>query len=154
MKRISAGTTVISKKIFPVLWACVFVGVFVGGVLEGKQASNLSIFLPPVLALLFGLALWWGLASDLADEVFDCGDYLLIRRGRSQDRIYLANIMNVDSSFNVNPPRLTLHLVRPCQFGRTVSFSPIGGSLNPFAKNPLVGELIQRAYEARTRRPA
>lgn len=155
MKRISAATTIISKRIFPVVWALVLVAVLVGGVIDGKHRSDPLFFLPPVAVLVFGLFLWRGLAADLADEVLDMGDYLIVRKGQTTEKVLLANVMNVDSSFNVNPPRITLHLVNPCRLGRLVSFSPKSGpSLNPFAKNPLIEELVLRAHAARAKSSA
>jgi hypothetical protein len=64
----------------------------------------------------------------------------------------LSNIMNVSSSTFMNPPRVTLKLVRPSKFGREIAFSPASKfTLNPFAKNEIAEDLMDRAYRARTR---
>jgi hypothetical protein len=64
----------------------------------------------------------------------------------------LSNIMNVSSSTLMNPPRVTLKLVQPGKFGREIAFSPASKfMLNPFAKNEIAEDLINRAYHARTR---
>lgn len=90
---------------------------------------------------------------DLADEVYDCGDSLLIRNRSKEDTIALSNIMNVSASTYMNPPRVTLRLVTPSKFGSEVAFSPIVGfTLNPFAKNRVTENLIVRVDQARSRR--
>ena len=59
------------------------------------------------------MAVW-----DLVDAVFDYGDYLLVKNRGAENRIMLSNIMNVSSSTFMNPPRITLKLVRPSKLGR------------------------------------
>jgi hypothetical protein len=90
---------------------------------------------------------------DLADEVYDCGDSLLIRNRGEEERVSLSNIMNVSISPVMNPPRVTLRLVTPSKFGNEVAFLPIVGfTLNPFAKNQVVEDLIVRVDQARSKR--
>jgi hypothetical protein len=85
---------------------------------------------------------------DLADEVTDGGDFLVVRFGDTQERIALSNIMNVSYSVLINPPRVTLTLREACRFGKDVSFSP---PINwvPFSKSPVITELIERVYVTR-----
>jgi len=155
MRRISAGTTLVSKRIFPLLWVGVLCAVVTGGAVEGKFLNDPWFFVGPLVVLVFGLLLWWLLASDLADEVIDMGEYLVVRRGKLEDKIYFKNIQNIDTSKNVNPPRVTIRLIQPGSFGKLVSFSPKAApSLNPFAANPLVEELITRAHQARAQSAA
>ena len=53
----------------------------------------------------------------------------------------------------MNPPRITLRLVKSGRFGSEVSFLPVTGlRINRFAKNPIAEDLTVRAYEARTQR--
>jgi hypothetical protein len=90
---------------------------------------------------------------DLADEVHDCGDSLLIRKGSNEEHIPLSNIMNVSVSTNMNPPRITLRLVKPGRLGSEISFSPPSRlSFNPFAKNPVAEDLMVRVDQARVKR--
>jgi hypothetical protein len=49
-----------------------------------------------------------------------------------------------------NPPRITLTLRYPCRFGKDMTFSPLA-RLNPFSKNPIAEELIERVDAARQR---
>lgn len=87
-------------------------------------------------------------SSDLADEVRDQGDHLMIKRGSTTERIPLSNLrkVTVDSDGEV----MELYFVNPTRFGRKVAFSPIASlRLNPFGEHPLVEELMNRAYAAR-----
>jgi hypothetical protein len=66
-----------------------------------------------------------------------------------------SNIMNVSMSTSLNPPRLSLRLVRPRQLGPEIVFSPVRPfSLNPFARNPIAEDLMVRVDRARSKRPA
>lgn len=90
------------------------------------------------------------LLFDLVDEVWDDGDHLVVKNGRQEDRIKFATIMNV-SYMPARPDRITLTLREPCRFGKEVTFSPVPRSVfvNPFSKNPIVQELIERVDRAR-----
>ncbi len=93
------------------------------------------------------------LVWDLADEVYDGGDFLLVKNRGEEDRVLLSNIMNVSVSTNMNPPRITLRLVAPGRFGDEVSFSPASSfTLNPFARNQIAEDLIVRVDKARSAR--
>ena len=89
---------------------------------------------------------------DLADEVYDEGDALRVRYGGDEERIALADIVNVSYAGMTNPQRITLTLRNPGRFGREVTFSPQQTFLGPlFRTNPLVTELIDRVDAARRR---
>ncbi|HEV2229825.1 MAG TPA: hypothetical protein VGR86_12805 [Steroidobacteraceae bacterium] len=92
------------------------------------------------------------LVFDLADEVVDEGDALRVRFGEDEERIPLAEIVNLSYSGITNPPRITLTLRTAGRFGREVSFSPQQSFLSPlFRPNPLVNDLIERVDAARRR---
>lgn len=153
MKRISSGQTFFYKKIFPLIWFG-FLAVFVAVALStGERPEERWPFIVvPILMIAFGIPLMKKVLWDLADEVQDGGDFLLIRKGGDEERVPLSNIMNVSASTNMNPPRVTLRLVKPGKFGSEVSFSPPSRfSFNPFAKHPIVEELIVRVDKARRR---
>jgi len=53
----------------------------------------------------------------------------------------------------MNPPRVTLRLVKAGRFGSEVTFTPpMRFRFNPFAKPPIVEELIVRVDRARRER--
>jgi hypothetical protein len=149
--RISSALTGFYKRAFPLLLFGI-VGMVVTAVLQDEAAGGSLPFL--AVPILFMGTVWFfvfrKLIWDLVDEVEDHGDYLLIRNRGDEERIALSNIMNISASTFINPPRVTLRLVTPGRFGREVTFSPAKRfSLNPFAKHPVVDDLIERAHRAR-----
>ncbi len=93
---------------------------------------------------------------DLVDEVYDGGDFLLIKNRGREHRLALADVMNVSASLNVNPPRITLRIAKQSgtgPLGSEVSFSPKKPfTMNPFAKNPTFEDLMVRVDRARSSR--
>ncbi len=149
MKKISSANTVFYKKIFPVLWFGILAAVCVG-MIFGK-APRFALIGPLFMAFL-GAVLMKALIRDLMDEVYDCGDSLLVKSDSREERIELANIMNVSATIATNPPRVTLRLIEPGTFGNEIVFSPIKQfTLNPFARNAIAEDLIVRVHQARSR---
>lgn len=125
----------------------------------------------PILAMTlvmsFGYLLMKFLIFDLADEVFDCGDYLLVKQGKIERKIPLADIINVNYTPMMNPPRVTIQLLGT---SATSSIEPRSGShsraatneiafitirnfgLNPFRKNQVIEDLILRIHNARVKK--
>jgi len=152
MKRISSKEGVHLKRIFPIFW-CGALGIFaVLALVGGGAKTDLMFLVIPCAMAAFGLFLMKVLAGDLVDEVFDCDDYLLVRNRRVETQIPLSEIMNVSTSFGVNPPRITLRLTTEHQgFGLEVKFTPVRGfTLNPFAKDEIAEDIMARAYRARS----
>ena len=149
MKRISSSTFFF-KRVFPVIWFG-FLTLFVVTSFSAGHSGNelpLPFFIVPIARAVFGYFLLKKLVFDLADEVTDAGDFLVVRFGKVQEQIALTNIINVGYSMMMNPPRVTLTLRQPCRFGKEVSFSP-PGSWFPFSKSPVIEELIERVDAAR-----
>jgi len=152
-RRISSRQTFFLKRIFPVLWFGVVVLSLAAG-LAGARAGKAvpaPVFIVPLLLFVVGYAVIRRLVHDLADEVFDEGDALRVRFGSDEERIALADIINVGYTQFVNPPRITLTLRQPGRFGREVSFSPPQSFFAPFVRNRLASELIERVEAARRR---
>ena len=153
MTKISSGFTTFNKKIFPALWFGFLAFFLVTCVLAGALEQEPLFVAVPILMAVFGYILMKKLVWDLVDEVYDCGEFLLVKNRDEEERIALSNIMNVNSSTYINPPRITLRLVNSGKFGSEVAFSPITGfKLNPFAKNAVAEDLIVRVYQARSKR--
>lgn len=155
MTKISSKSTFFHKRAFPVLWFG-GIGLFVTIALLGWAFDKDPMFLlPPAVMAVFGFFLMKQLVWDLADEVFDGGDYLLVRNRGVEERIPLSNIMNVSASTMVNPARITLRLAERGRFGNEVAFSPARAmTFNPFAKSAVAEDLIVRVDRARTERVA
>lgn len=150
-KRVSSRNTFFLKRVFPVLWfALVALSLVAGlaGARAGKPVPPL-VFIVPLLLFVIGYVVMRKLVSDLADEVFDEGDALRVRFGSDEERIALADVINVGYTQFVNPPRITLTLRHPCRFGKEVSFSPPSSFFSPFVRNRYTSELIERVEAAR-----
>ena len=151
MRRISSKATFWYKWGFPIIWfgglaAFAVLGLFIN--VRGYRAELLPFVILPVVMAALGYVFMKKLVFDLVDEVWDDGASLIVRNKGREDRIALSNIMNVSYSQFVNPPRVTLMLRQPSNFGTEISFSaPV--RFVPFAKSPLVEDLIRRVDAAR-----
>src|SRR6516225_2126549 len=61
--------------------------------------------------------------DDLADEVLDAGNALVVRSGGQEERIALSDIKNVNYSPYMSPPQVTLSVRRHTAFGETIASS-------------------------------
>jgi hypothetical protein len=155
-RRISAGKTWFYKRVFPVIFIGIIVLSFGLAIATARRGSALP--LPALIVPMLGLGIAWfvmrRLVADLADEVWDEGDRLRVRFGPDEDRIALADIINIGYTSMVNPERVTLTVRNPGRFGKEVTFCPLraAGLLGPLLRrNPLVTELIERVDAARRR---
>lgn len=150
MTRISSKQVYFLKWIFPVLFLAVMLVPIGIGLAVPRNPPPIAIFLMPLVMIPILFLVLRKFVWDLMDEVYDDGDYLLVKKGDKEDRIPLSNIMNVSATLMVNPPRVTLRLVNPSKFGKEVSFSPVRPvTLNPFARNTIADDLIERVDKAR-----
>ena len=153
MKLISSKHLFFNKKRFPFLWFGLL-GFFVALELVTGAYKKVPEFLiiPCVLAV-YGFFFMKKFVWDLVDEVYDCGDSLLIKGRGIEERVPLSHVMNVSASTNMSPPRITLRLAEPGELGPEISFCPAAPfTLNPFAKNVVAEDLIVRVDRARTKR--
>ena len=126
-------------------------GIVLPGVL-GRGTIPLAAFLPFILVMGLVAFVLWKLFSGLADQVWDDGDALVVEIGGEMLRVPLADIVNVNYSSMTNPPRATLRLRNATPAGREIVFIPKRPfSINPFARNPIMEDLIDR-IDARRRR--
>ena len=94
-----------------------------------------------IMVVVFKRRMW-----GLADQVLDGGDHLVIRRGKRQARIELANVSGV--SLDSGPPtKVTLQLKVPSEFGPKISFVPNPTSRNPLATSSIAEDLVQRVRQ-------
>jgi len=151
MRRISSRTTFWYKRVFPIVWFGVLalfitIGVFSSAFGNGTQLVPF-IVMPAVMAVI-GYVIMKKVVFDLVDEVWDDGAALIVRDKGREDRIALSNIMNISYSPLINPPRVTLTLRQPSNFGTEITFTaPI--RFAPFAKSALIEDLICRVDAAR-----
>jgi hypothetical protein len=151
MRRLSSRATFFYKRIFPIIWFG-FLLLFMAVSLFAGPPSGRSLFLPgliiPAVMMGFGYFLMKSLIFDLVDEVFDAGDALLVKNSGNEARIALSDIKNINYTFLVSPPRVTLSIRRPNIFGERVTFcAPL--RFIPFSTSPIIDDLIERIDAAR-----
>lgn len=150
MKQISSRFSRFSRLAFPVSWLALLALAAVLFVTTGVYEQEPMVLVVPVIMAAIGFVLWKLLLSDLVDEVHDAGTYLLVKNRGQQERIELADIVNINTALALNPPRVSLRLRRPGKFGDEVTFTPIRRlRFNPFARDPLIEDLIARVDHAR-----
>jgi hypothetical protein len=154
MQKISSGNTMFFKRIFPAIWFGFLAFFVLTAIAGGAMKRDLFFLVIPMVMAGFGYFFMRKMLWDLADEVFEDGDTLLVKQGDDQERIPLSNIMNV-SVMNSSPPRITLRLRNPSRFGNEIAFAAKRAfTFNPFAKNEVAENLILRVEQARSRHPA
>jgi hypothetical protein len=150
MTRISSRSTFFYKRIFPLFWFGFILFFLVTGLWGAGRAhaSRVPFLVAPVFMMVLGFVLFRRLIFDLADEVWDDGDALVVRNAGTEERIALKNIINVGFSTMTNPERVTLTLREPCSLGKEITFSPPRRFLT-LSRSPIIGELIERVDRAR-----
>jgi hypothetical protein len=112
------------KKIVPVLFllGCVYV---VG---DAVRSGESPLFIAgTVVVLTIGLGATRLTTNDLADEVLDGGDHLVVRLGRRRELLLLRDIALVKKSrLGLTPRRVELLLTEPGAFGLVIAFIPRG----------------------------
>ncbi len=152
MTLISSRMTFFSKRVFPIVWFG-FIAIFVVTAVAasgGRRGIEAPFVVFPLVMAAFGVFLMKKLVFDLADEVWDDGTELVVKNKGFVERIPLSNIMNVSYMNLSNPPRVTLTLRTPGLLGKEVTFSPPLRWI-PFARSPIVDQLIERIDAARSR---
>jgi hypothetical protein len=125
MRLISSRMTFFYKRVFPLIWFGVLLLLMAFGLVSasrGGLASNVPFMIVPVLMAVFGYHIMKKLVFNLADEVLDAGDTLVVRSGGQEDHIALSDIKNVNYSPYMSPPQVTLSVRRPTLFGDTITF--------------------------------
>ena len=64
----------------------------------------------------------------MIDEVTDCGDYLLVKRGTVEDKILLSDVEDVIDRPYRRPPKMIVKLRAKSEFGWNVAFAKVTGS--------------------------
>lgn len=153
MKRISSRMTFLGKRVFPTLWFGFFGFMFISTVAAAVSRGKvpLQFWILPVVMAGFGYLLMSNLVFDLADEVWDAGSELVVKNGEREERVALSEIVNVSYSVVTNPQRVTLTLRRSTPFGKEITFAAPTTWI-PFARSPLIDDLIDRVDVARSSR--
>ena len=98
-------------------------------VLRDRQVSNVPFLIVLLLLAVFAYRFMKKLVFNLADEVLDAGNALVVRCGGQEERIALSDIKNVNYSPYMSPPQVTLSVRRHTVFGETIAFlAPVRAS--------------------------
>lgn len=153
MTRLSSRSTWFSKRLFPIVWfgfVAVFFVISLSGALYRGDVPAFVLFIPILMAVL-GYFVMKQLIFGLADEVWDAGEELVVKKHGREARIPLTDIVNVSYSVATNPQRVTLRLRQSGPFGKEITFAAPAVWI-PFAKSPVIEDLITRVDEARSQR--
>lgn len=151
MERISSGSTFFMKRVFPVVWVG-FILLFVAMAASRGAAARepVGFVVMPIVMIAIGAFSMRRFLWNVADEVRDGGAFLMVRKSGVEERVALADIMNVDFQGYTNPKVVTLRLRKAGRLGDEVKFFPRSQfRLNPFARHPLADALIVRIDRAR-----
>jgi hypothetical protein len=157
MKRISSRSTAVFKKLAPVIWFG-FYGIFAvisvaqGALVNGNALSLIGLCAVGALGYVVMRKLVWA----FVDEVFDAGEFLVVRnRGRDYE-IPLTDIVAVSSSTVEDRSRICVRLMGESAagpLGTEIVFYPeaqaAGGAADA---HPVAADLSARADKARAPR--
>jgi hypothetical protein len=110
--------------------------------------SPIPALIVPTIMFVVGFFLMKKFVFDLADEVWEDNDVLIVKNRGQEQRIALRDIKNVSYSPMMSPPRVILSLRRPTVFGGQIAFCAAVRFV-PFATSPIVDDLIDRIDTAR-----
>lgn len=142
MRRISSEWIWLHKKVFPVFWFG-FLGIWCLFALPAVFLKLMPTFVLLVLIGMagFGYVIMSYLIFPLVDEAWIDGDHIFVRKGKTEVRFPIADIINVDSSKLMNPEHITLTLKNQTELGSEIVFSPPHRAW-PFGKHPVAQELL------------
>jgi hypothetical protein len=151
MKRISSRWTFFYKRVLPLIWFAALAFVMLAILVpSGRRfAPPAPLVAMPLVLGIFGYLILRRLVLDLADQVWDDGDALLISNAGIEQRIALADIINIGFSTMTRPERVTLLLRDPGLMRKEIVFSPRSRFL-PWTRSPIIDDLIERVDRART----
>ncbi|HTE40679.1 MAG TPA: hypothetical protein VK629_07610 [Steroidobacteraceae bacterium] len=113
------------------------------------------LMLLPILVAGVGMFITKQFVWQLMDEMYDCGDHLLAKRGSEQRVIPLAHILSVSKS---KGRYIELLLTSTGTFGRQVTFAARRTSadrvIHPFGRSPIYKDLVDRVAAAKANRMA
>ena len=146
MKKISTSPFFF-KTLFPAFWFGFLTIFFVIGISFGAYEQSIMFLIIPIIMAVFGFFLFKNLVWDLADEVLDNGNALLITRNKQNIRVELKDIININHQKS-SPERVVLTIRDKEVLGGEIAFIP-PFRFNVLSKNKYVEDLIERVDSAR-----
>jgi len=151
MNCLSSQWTFWYKRVFPVFWFGFLAVWTIGAIISMFRGGGFPpvVLLGPLFMAIFGYFMMKMLVFNLVDSVWDDGTDLVIRNSGTEDKISITKIINVSHSSLTNPPRITLSLREPCQFGSEITFSP-PTNWTFWKTHPVAADLIRRLNAQRS----
>jgi hypothetical protein len=146
MLLVSSKMTFFFKRVLPLMWCFGILLFVIVSASYDIEASTLALLIAAMIIFVFA---FWLRVSNLADEVVDAGNALVVRSGGQEERIALSDIKDIKySPLTLGPARVRLSLRRHTVFGDAVAFcAPV--SMVPFWESPVIHDLIDRVDAAR-----
>jgi hypothetical protein len=152
VKPISSRVGFFSKRVVPALWFGMLALMLGSEFMQERIAAGMIVAI--LMFALIGFLSFSVFVWPLADEVLDAGDFLPVRRSGQEERVPVANIMNVSVTRSTFGPRVTLKIVQTGKFGGEIAFRPrFEFKTDPFANGEAIDDLIVRVDRARSIRP-
>jgi hypothetical protein len=155
MKKISNPGSGFANRAFPFLFSGFLAFLTIMALMQGALTQAPMLVIVPVFMSVVGYLTWKTNMQNLADEVFDAGDFLLVRKNGQEETVPFSNIINVNFTVNRSGSRITLTLDQPGKFGAEIVFAPPSQFYwTSFPKNAIAEDLVSRAEKARLRKSA
>jgi hypothetical protein len=150
MKLLSSKITIFYKYILPAIWLAVLVYIVYASISTvGVEVFKTIFTVIFLFVLMLGFFILKEFHMGLVDEVWDGGDFLLVKNKGKEGKIYLTNIKNIKYGAISNIDKVTLTLDEPGIFGEKISYNA-RMSVNPFKRDPLVKMLEEKIYQKRS----
>ena len=141
-----------AKKMYIARWLPI---VITGLILGWQWRSELVKSAPDISSMIFFSIVVFGILAWVlgrgiwrhADQVFDEGDSLVIRKGHREDRVLLSDISGMLVSNDFGATTIVLQFSNPTKFGERVSF--LADSMGVRWKvSPVAAELATKIQKA------
>jgi hypothetical protein len=151
MQVISFKDTVLYKRGFWLSAAALVAAVAAPSVVDKSIFDQPVVHVIPI-SILIGFLIYFlqnGRFFSIVDEVVDCGDYLRVRRARTDVKIPFSSISAAEVSTAYRMHRITVHLREQTKLGTRIDFWPQASHWgNLPAVQQVASDLADRARRA------
>jgi hypothetical protein len=151
MQVISFKDTVLYKRGFWLSAVALVAAVAAPSVVDKSIFDQPFVHAIPI-CILIGFWIYFlqnGRFFSIADEVVDCGDYLKVRRARTEVKILFSSISAAEVATTYRIHRITVHLRQQTNLGTQIDFWPQARHWgNLFAVQQVANDLAERARRA------
>jgi hypothetical protein len=142
MNRVSSSYLFISKKVLPAIWFG-FIGVALTLVLYFQPEQILLAVVQLLIVAGITFSCFKVFVFDLADEVYDTGNSLIIRFGQKAETISYDQIKSITYFPSEWVSRAIISVKGDCSLGKEIPFCPRWSCFDVF-KNKVVQDLNER----------